>query len=199
MNFETVFKYFGSALNERLERNVPTTEDSVRYTFFYAILQENSVSHTDIVLEYPHPALSGAEIDTLIGLNTAWATALEFKFDRGNPGGTNQNRTQRAAAVLNDIFRLARVPSNIAARKFFIYVTDIEMASYFSNPVNRLCEFYGVCGDIRFALGQSLLNGAPKTLAGGIERLLIDCQVAGIFSMELARKHAIRVFEVFAV
>src|SRR5436309_2964376 len=103
MEFDQTFRSFASLLNERLQRGVQTTEDCIRYTFFHAALQEG-IAHTDVVLEYRHPAIVGAQIDTLITRDGG--VAIEFKYDRANPGGTNQNRTQRAAAVLNDIFRL---------------------------------------------------------------------------------------------
>src|SRR5713226_5255731 len=107
MQLADTFKQFSTLLGERLGLGVFTTEDSIRYTFCIALLSSGGLKHTDVILEYPHPVIPGAEIDTIIrGVNDRQPVAVEFKYDRENPGGTNQNRTQRAAAVVNDIFRL---------------------------------------------------------------------------------------------
>jgi hypothetical protein len=199
MPIRKAFEAFASLLDERLRSGVFTTEDALRYTFYYAAVREAGFNHTDIILEQPHPTIRGAEIDTVIrGDVTRPTIALEFKYDRGNPGGTNQNRTQRAAAALNDLFRLARVPASSAELKYFAYLTDKEMAAYFINPSNGLCDLYGVCGPHRVRLGAAQFQGASRTLSSGIADLAIDCQVAGVLSMELARDHSLRVFEVLA-
>ena|SRR5213593_1895018 len=133
------FERFANLLTERLELRVFTTEDSIRYTF-YAALVASGLKHTDLVLEFPHPAIPEAEIDTIVREGDGrQPVAIEFKYDRANPGGTNQNRTKRAAAALVDIYRLVKVPPSLATVKYFVYVTDGEMAGYFRNPANRLC------------------------------------------------------------
>jgi hypothetical protein len=115
MHIADTFKQFSALLGERLRLGVLTTEDSIRYTFYIALLSSGDMKHTDVILEHPHPLIPGAEIDTIIrGVNGRQPLAVEFKYDRGNPGGTNQNRTQRAAAVVGDMFRLVKVPNSVA-------------------------------------------------------------------------------------
>ena len=78
---------FADLLRVRFENAVPTTEDSVRYTFFAGLLRAGLQPH-EIVLEHRHDAIAGAEIDTFIpGIGTGPAVAIEFKYDRGIPSG----------------------------------------------------------------------------------------------------------------
>jgi hypothetical protein len=122
--------------------------------------------------------------------------AVEFKYDRGNPGGANQNRTQRAAAVVNDLFRLVKLPSSVASVKYFVYVTDAEMARYFKNPANRLADLFELSGTTRYALSASAFQGFSQTFVTRIASLASDCQVGSVWAAELPLNHQLRVFEV---
>ena len=51
-----IFTDFAGLLETRLRRDVPTTEDSVRYTLFASLLR-NDVEPHSIVLEYSHPEI----------------------------------------------------------------------------------------------------------------------------------------------
>ncbi len=200
MQLADTFKQFSTLLGERLGLGVFTTEDSIRYTFYTALLSSGGLKHTDVILEYPHPVIPGAEIDTIIrAVNDRQPVAVEFKYDRGNPGGTNQNRTQRAAAVVNDMFRLVKVPNSVAAVKYFVYVTDAEMARYFKNPANRLVDLFDVSGTTRFTLTKSVFQGFSQTFVTCIASLACDCQVGGVLAADLPLNHHVRAFEVLAV
>jgi hypothetical protein len=194
MNLQPVFERFASLLRERLAARAFTTEDSVRYSFYCALASEG-VYHTDMILEYPHPSLPGAEIDTVIRPSGERPPlAFEFKYDRANPGGRNQNRTQRAGAVFRDIFRLAKVPPEIATAKYFIYATDSEMAGYFRNPANRLAEMFE-SGVEPMRYGQSVFSGFSQTFLSSIAELCCDCHVSRVFSADLDT-HCVRVWSV---
>ena len=188
------FADFARLLTERIQAGVRTTEDTVRYTFYNALRESGRFGHTEIVLEYPHPTIGGAEIDTLIQPKQGSSAAIEFKYDRGNKGGTNQNRTQRAGLALADMFRLAKVPNEIAANRFFLYVTDSEMAGYFKNPTNRLHQFFE--SGSRLALSAGLFAGFAQTLLARIEPLACDCEVHCAFAADLPGGHCVRVWHV---
>ena len=192
-----VFKSFANLLNERFASGVYTTEDSVRYTFFCALLSNSICEHKDIVLERPHPTIKRAEMDTLIlsGVSRP-SIAIEFKYDRKNPGGTNQNRTQRAGAVFNDLFRLARVTESVALRRYFVYLTDAEMASYFQNPQNGLEYFFELPEGQLFTLDKPFIAAHAKTFREKVEKTQIECSVAGLFSTEMRDGHSLRVYEI---
>ena len=100
MQFAVIFKQFSTLLGERFALGVFTTEDSIRYTFYTALLSSGGLKHTDVILEHPHPVIPGAKDTMIRGTDERSPVAVEFKYDRGNPGGKNQNRTQRAAAVV---------------------------------------------------------------------------------------------------
>jgi hypothetical protein len=196
MQFAEIFERFAMFLRERLQLGLFTAEDSIRYTF-YAALLSSGLRHTDLILEYPHPDMPGAEIDTIIRPGgQLQSVALEFKYDRANPGGTSQNRTQRAAAALVDMFRLARVPSSLANVKYFVYVTDAEMFGYFKNPANQLRDLFDVSGAQRLTLGLSVFHGHPKTFVSRIAPFVCDCELSGAFAAELSFEHHLRAFEV---
>jgi hypothetical protein len=122
--------------------------------------------------------MPGAKVDTVIAAAAGRdSVAFEFKYDRANPGGSNQNRTQRAGKALIDLFRLVKVPAGVAAAKYFVYVTDAEMAGYFRNPVNRLHELFELAEGAKHALGPSSFRGFSRTLATMVEPLVSACVV----------------------
>ena len=61
-----IFAEFAQLLRKRFGQGVYTTEDSIRYTFFAALLAKSDLEAQDVVLEYPHPQIPGAEVDTLL-------------------------------------------------------------------------------------------------------------------------------------
>ncbi|MDX6531697.1 MAG: hypothetical protein QOH41_3987 [Blastocatellia bacterium] len=196
MELNNTFQKFSDLLNERFRRDVYTTEDSIRYTFYAALLSTTELEPIDLILEHNHPGIQGAQIDTVItGSN---GIAVEFKYDRGNPGGSNQNRTLRAAAVMADIFRLVKVPSSLATEKYFIYITDSEMARYFRNPTNRLQEFFELTGTAQFSITSSRFQSSSPTFTTRIAPLVCDCAVVSVYSADLAGGHCFRAFQVLA-
>jgi hypothetical protein len=91
---------------------------------------------------------------------------------------------------------LAKVPSSLAPLKYFAYLTDKEMATYFTNPSNGLCGIYSAVGTAPLRVDASMFQKASRTLASGVASLVIDCRVRGVLAAELARGHSLRVFEV---
>ncbi len=197
MQTKQVLEHFAAMLRARFTAGVFTTEDSVRYTFYSAASLYGGIRHTEVVLEYPHPVIGDARIDTIIlAAAEREPIAIEFKYDRGNPGGSNQNRTQRAASVLVDVFRLAKIPTDIAARRYFVYVTDSEMAGYFKNPANRLCSFFDLSASRAYSLRGDAFSGFSQTFRARVDPHVCDCQVRGIFAADLGKDVLMRTFEV---
>lgn len=188
---------FVSLLDERLSTGVFTTEDSVRYTFFHALLRTEVCQHTDVILEAPHPTLQRAEIDTLIiGSANLPSTALEFKYHRMIPSGASQPRPMKAGGVFNDIFRLARIPDQIAKKRYLVYLTDSEMASYLRNPRNGLDAFFGLGGGQSLALTSDFFSARPKTFQKEVRNSQTECTVVGLVKRQLSKEHALRIFEI---
>ena len=133
---------FSSLLKERLGE-VFTTEDSVRYTFFLALMKTSHISHKDVILEYPHPNIPNARIDTYIpSFQQKNGLVIEFKYDRKIPSGKNVPRPQKAGKIFYDIYRLIQFDINPNEEKWFIYLTDDEMANYLKNQRNLLDDFF---------------------------------------------------------
>ncbi|NMX21939.1 hypothetical protein C5S30_05815 [ANME-1 cluster archaeon GoMg4] len=104
---KNVLEGFSTLLRERLSKTY-TTEDSVRYTFFITLLKQTNIAHHEIILEYPHPEISGAKIDTYIpSTSERKGITLEFKYDRQIPSGKHSPRPQKAGKLFNDIYKLS--------------------------------------------------------------------------------------------
>jgi hypothetical protein len=103
---DKVFEDFSALLTRRFDRRVPTTEDSIRYTFF-AALMNTGFQPEQVVIEFKHPSIPGAEIDTVIVAdNRLPAVALEFKYDR--VANSTSPKPQKAGALFADLSRLLR-------------------------------------------------------------------------------------------
>jgi hypothetical protein len=62
---EAVLNDFAALLSVRLSRNVFTTEDSIRYTLNASLIRAG-IAPDRIIVEYKHPTIPGAEVDTVI-------------------------------------------------------------------------------------------------------------------------------------
>ncbi len=193
----SIFADFAELLDQRLNGDVFTTEDSVRYTFFLALLKNSFCQHTDIVLEMPHPTIPKAEVDLFIrGEDQRASSAFEFKFDRPIPSEKNSPRTQKAGAVFKDLFRLARVPMDKAQQRFFIYLTANEMADYFRNPQNRLLSFFELPEGQTYSLTTEFVKQQPATFQAAIGEWLIPCVVVSVHRCNLSRQFALRIYQI---
>src|SRR5437899_2686070 len=127
---ENVIAAFADLLRIRFETGVLTTEDSIRYTFFAALLAETALKPNDIVLEYPHPQIHGAKIDTFIPSYNGKPVAIEFKYDRLIPSGAAIPRPQNAGELFKDIWRLMQFAPVTEANRILVFCTDAIMIKY---------------------------------------------------------------------
>jgi hypothetical protein len=143
---DDVFSEFSSLIHTRLSTSIHTTEDSIRYTFFVALLNHTNLKPHDIVLEYPHPTISG-ESDTFIPSLNGQPVVIEFKYDRDIPSGSSVPKTQNAGELFADIYRLSKFTALPEPERFLVYCTDQIMAQYFRKPANRYSGFFDLaCG-----------------------------------------------------
>ncbi len=83
-----ILTYFESLLEERFKIDKNISEDTIRYLFFSSAILSDSAKPNDIFLEYPHPQIEKAKIDTYINFkNEKQDWVIEFKFDREIPSG----------------------------------------------------------------------------------------------------------------
>ncbi|NDB63685.1 MAG: hypothetical protein EB170_07460 [Nitrosopumilaceae archaeon] len=196
MNIESIFPKFGEFLDERLTKQVFTTEDSIRYTFFYCLTQYFSLKHTEIILEYPHPKIKGAEIDTFIKTDTGNSQVFEFKYDRSIPSERNIPKTMKAGKLFADIFRLSLYKQAYPEAKcFFIYVTDREMAVYFRNDDNNLVDFFDKTNENTLTIDENYIKKHPNTFvknAGGI----ITTKIRLVTKIDFKSNNYLRIYEI---
>jgi hypothetical protein len=188
-----VMEEFTQLLEKRLALRVLTTEDSVRYTLFAALLA-NGVSPEQTVMEYPHPSLPGAEIDTVIlSASQTLQMAIEFKYDRTIPSKENQPRSQKAGAVFGDLVRLLKIPS--PCLRYFVYATDGELARYFASPRNGLSGFFGLAKGATLVLEEKYFSGQSRTFHESMGNWPCRAVVYGVASEQLPQDHHLRVYE----
>ena len=193
MVLSTVFERFGDLLHTRLENDAPTTEDSVRYTFFAALLESGSIECHDVVLECPHPYIPRAEVDTWIPTFNGGGLAIEFKYDRDIPSGRNTPRTQRAGKVFHDLYRLGRIGSPV--RRVFVYLTGPEMAGYFGTPANGLAGFFLLPSGHSLPIDSAFLSGKSATFMASVGEIP-NVIVTALYARSLPRLHYVRGYEV---
>ena len=185
-------------LKERFNAKVATTEDSVRYTFFYALLSSGACDHTYVIIEHPHPIIVGRKkIDFIVASsNDRPSRAFEFKYDREIPSHQKLNKTNRAGAVFNDLFRLTYIPESTAQIKYFVYLTDSQMASYFLNQDNGYGDFFNLITGQSFEIDTAFLGTRVPSFWDKISCDPIPCVASGFFASDLGEEHSLRVYEV---
>ncbi|MDH7943689.1 hypothetical protein QGM61_07635 [Pseudohongiella sp. SYSU M77423] len=191
------FDKFSELLELRLASKVSTTEDSVRYTLFAAMLS-NGISPDEVVLEFPHPAIERGQIDTWLPNFRGRPVSIEFKYDRDPPSGKNQPKTQKAGSVFRDIHRQLLTCQKTNAECYFVYVTTKEMAVYFNNPNNGYQTIFGLQPDQKFQIDHGYFSGKPMTFMtslGGEFEAGITC----IISKSLPHDHELRIYKIEAI
>ena len=153
-------------LDRRLTLDVFTTEDSIRYTFFAALLDQGTPAE-QVVLEWPHPMIPGARIDTVVTDDGGQpVAAIEFKYDRAGPGAASQPRPQKAGAAFADLRRLAVLA--VPHERYFVYATDRELARYLASPRNGLHEVFQLDVGAQLEVDAGYFVGRSATFLGAL-------------------------------
>jgi len=134
-DWSDILKDLTRSLEERLERDIITTEDTVRYYFFLRLL-EAGIQHDAMILERPHPhaRLQQKRID----LSVTWPGGmwdLEVKYHRPIPSGRNRPRTQLRGQVVSDIYKLAL---SDGTHRYMLYLADPRMAAHWERHMEML-------------------------------------------------------------
>ena len=196
MYMDDVLNDFSSLLAKRLEKRVYTTEDAIRYTFFYSLINKSEIDISDIILEYPHPYIKKAEIDTYVYPNNlTQGLVVEFKYDRQMPSGHSSPRPQKAGKLFNDIYRLSKFDTTEGMRLLFIYVTDNEMAKYLKNPRNGLIGFFELPLGSTIIIDDDFITTKSQTFKNGISGT-INKSVKCVMKESLPNNHELRIYEV---
>lgn len=192
-----VFSKFSELLGDRFLKALTTTEDSVRYTLFFCLTKHWGIDPSDIILEYPHPGISGAEVDTYVmPKNEQPGVAFEFKFDRKIPSGRNLPRPQKAGKIFADIFRLALFKTENDVQLFFVYVTDDEMATYLQNPSNQLADFFNMIPGQHLVINEQYIRKHSTTFVNAAGSNIFGCELVCHLNREFHSGFWLRVYEV---
>jgi hypothetical protein len=191
-----IYKEFNELLKVRLEKRIYTTEDSVRYTFFAAMLEKGGLKPEDFILELPHNRINRARIDTYIVEYNQQQMIIEFKYHRSIPSEKNSPRPQKAGQLFNDIRRLNAFHVKDPAIRLLIYLTDTEMVSYMKNKRNGLKDFFELAQTSDLRLNPEFFDERCHTLSKATKGRLyakLRCE----WNSSLPLDHELRVYQIF--
>jgi hypothetical protein len=194
-NMKEVLEEFSTLLGERLSKTY-TTEDSVRYTFFAAILKRTNIAPYEIILEYPHPKIPRARVDTYISSSSGRkGLVVEFKYDRQIPSGRNVPRPQKAGKLFNDFYRLTQFHADPNPTLWSVYLTDSEMASYLRNERNGLMDFFELpIGEV-LRIDKDYISTKSDTFQKEIGEAF-NTQIKCMWNEKMPKQHELRVYEI---
>jgi hypothetical protein len=191
----SAFVKFAQLLDDRLAQHIHTTEDSVRYTFFYSLMQEFELSPSDFELEYPHSINTKLEIDArVVKLNSIF----ELKYHNSPPKADHLPRTSKPGELFNDIFRLSSFDKSKATHCYLIYLTDSEMHRYFNNARNKFEEFYNLPLSTTIQINEQFLRQYQKTFWEKATKSVpvTSCLVQRQYHKELRENHWVTVWQI---
>ena len=194
---QLTFQKFAELLDTRFSKDVFTKEDSIRYTFFYAMCLELGLGPEDIILESVHPSIEGAEIDMLIPENKDYSELVfEFKYDVKR--SSTSARTAKAGHLFADIFRLFLYKKEHQKSKcFLIYVTSLAQANYLSKERNRLDDFFNLPIGQTLQINSDYVKNHVDTFVNAASTYGIhECKILSCLNMDLENSHYVRIFEI---
>ena len=191
---DIIFTDFAKLLETRFNGGVLTTEDSVRYTLFASMLH-NNINPNAVILEFPHPEIPRAQIDTWMPDFHGKSVAIEFKYDRKPPGGKNPPKTQKAGSAFRDLRRLQLVNTKTDAVCYFIYVTTEEMNVYFKNPNNGHEVLYELMPGNSVEIEKNYFSGKPRTFMNELQEEF-EANVTSVLKLSLSGGHHLRIYNI---
>lgn len=187
------FERFADFLKQRLATQQHLTEDSVRYSFFFAALETTDVQQHELILELPHPKLELKEIDTyLLPVGRRAEHFIEFKYHRVSK--SSSPKPQKAGALFKDFGRLATVKTD-CSRCLVVYLTDSEMATYFNKHREAYSAFWYLPVGGTFLYDETFLaktRDTVKNVCGEVHQ----AEIAIAYSAALPDGFHLRIFEV---
>jgi hypothetical protein len=190
-----VFELFTLYLNKRLEKGIYTTEDSIRYSFFAALIEKETIYPWEIVQEFPHNHIENALVDTFTPKYQEGTAVFEFKYHREIPSGKNSPRPQKAGQIFRDLYRLLQFNSKEECVRLMIYVTDTEMRSYMLNKNNGLFDFFTLDTGKTLNIDFSYFKDKSLTFnraCGQPFQVEISC----LWKKKLEAQHELRIFQI---
>ncbi len=193
-----VLQLFAELLQERLKRQRNLNEDEIQDSLNHSLIERGNLAEFEIRMEFEHPSLPGKKIDSYVAASDSHAAAAwEVKHDRRPPGGMNQPRSNRAGALINDIFRLASFSEDEDMERILVYITDEEMVGYYRNSENQFGSFLDLGPAESFTLDPFWVASLSASVRKWVKAPGKLCRVNAIFSAQLSTRVALRVYTVF--
>ena len=92
-------------------------------------------------------------------------------------------------------YLIQQVVDFLFGSKYFIYLTDGEMATYFQNPANGFAELFSLKVGKAFTIDEKLILSRPRTFQDVVRLVKVDCKAVGAFQADLWFDHFLRIFE----
>lgn len=108
---ETIFPELTGLFQTPVGHPVPTTQDSVSWTLFAAMLRNDVEPHE--VIQESAPGVARPEVDTWLAGSKGKDIAIEFKYERNPRGGGNQPQDKRGVRTWSKP-KYAAMPPTIA-------------------------------------------------------------------------------------
>ena len=199
ISLEPILERFAELLADRFAHRSHTSEDSIRYTFFLALV-EAGVSPRDITLEEDFPDHPDCHIDTIVYEREGRRSLLlEFKYHRARDVAKDvkQPTTQLAGDLFRDLFRLAYVQAYWKCPAYFVYVTDAGMAGYFRRREGILGQFLDLPLGDSLHFGRDTLGGRAATFTKSLGQFYgYPGTLSRLYSKSLPHDHILRVYTV---
>ena len=186
---DTILTDFADLLETRVGHEVPTTEDSVRYTLFAAMLR-NKVGPHEVVQEFCHPLLGGGKrVDTWMPDFRGQAVAMEFKHHPDPRSGTQLDVTNKAGEVFEDLRRLQLLSDDAVC--YLVYVAGKKMDGHFGNQHEDL---HGLARGESFKIGRSYIDDQQPSFKSKVDGVF-EAAVTAVVNQCLL-DHNLRVWRV---
>jgi hypothetical protein len=194
---KAALELFSELLQERLKRHRTLTEDEIENSLNYSLVERGNLAEFEIRMEFEHPSLPEKKLDSYVAASDSHgAAAWEVKYDRKPPGGMNQPKSNKAGALINDVFRLAGLSEDEQLERVLIYVTDEEMVGYFKNPRNQFGSFFDLAPGESFPFDSAWVASLSASVKKWVKAPGKLCRVNAIYSAQLSANVALRVYAV---
>jgi len=158
------FAEFAREMGVRLSARTYTTEDTIRYYFWHALIRHGADLHAMVPEKpHPHPSMARKEVDLWLSAAPFGPAWLEVKYNRPPSGMGDMPRTMKYGALLADFFKLSMIED--ASLKIVFFVSTPEMVHYLKNNAPGLLQ----SAERPWCIGPDDLQGLPKTALKTIE------------------------------
>ena len=193
---DEIWSKFSELLKERFSKDVHSTEDSIRYLFFYTLTNHGNFTPNEIIVEQPHPNMQDARIDAFIPQSKdTQSLAFEFKYHKERKRTSPTSNS--SAKLFKDMFRLKSFEEDDKKiDRYLVYVTNIVTHNYLENRKGILKKWYTSYGE-EVRIDESELESRAGTQWHKKLGPIHPCTVKNIFKSELPGNRFLIITQIF--